>query len=290
MSRFEQEISSVATAATAAPVSFARHHLHSTYKPPTQPPTHSMQFIPHQLQRHQTTMTPRSVAPMMGYSAPSYPVAVPSATALHQPPPPPPPPPMTAPSSSTIAPLPASHPTSNYPSSTGYTVTPMGLPSQIHTVPSTMPPGASSANGSEPSGKKKSSKSNEKGKKQKKFLRLAGGQTWEDQSLQEWETDDFRIFCGDLGNDVNNEILSRAFSKYPSFLKSKVVRDKRTNKTKGYGFVSFKDPNDFIRAMREMNGKYVGSRPIKLRKSCWRDRSLDQVKKKTKERQKLGLL
>jgi hypothetical protein len=69
--------------------------------------------------------------------------------------------------------------------------------------------------------------------------------------------DDFRIFCGDLGNEVTEEVLARAFSRYPSFLKSKVVRDKRTNKTKGYGFVSFKDPNDFVQAMREMNGKCV---------------------------------
>ena len=68
-------------------------------------------------------------------------------------------------------------------------------------------------------------------------------------------TDDFRIFCGDLGNEVTDEVLARAFSRYPSFVKSKVVRDKRTNKTKGYGFVSFKDPNDFVQAMREMNGK-----------------------------------
>lgn len=185
--------------------------------------------------------------------------------------------------------------------------------------------------------------------------------------------DDFRIFCGDLGNEVNDDILARAFSRYPSFLKAKVgslllisatlqgsdgsdetkkeqrstgvlvpwacyspvrcimrtsrpaprrkrekqtwwkpklwhlvlfiqwgilkyvqkvsllsrqipdscskvpvwcfalfqresivdkiccshqvVRDKRTGKTKGYGFVSFKDPNDYVRAMREMNGQ-----------------------------------
>uniref|UniRef100_A0A8C8VJ51 RNA-binding protein 42 n=1 Tax=Pelusios castaneus TaxID=367368 RepID=A0A8C8VJ51_9SAUR len=67
--------------------------------------------------------------------------------------------------------------------------------------------------------------------------------------------DDFRIFCGDLGNEVNDDILARAFSRYPSFLKAKVIRDKRTGKTKGYGFVSFKDPNDYVRAMREMNGE-----------------------------------
>jgi len=67
--------------------------------------------------------------------------------------------------------------------------------------------------------------------------------------------DDFRLFCGDLGNEVTDDALARAFNKYPSFQKARVVRDKRTNKTKGFGFVSFKDPNDFTRAMREMNGK-----------------------------------
>uniref|UniRef100_A0A674HEY2 RRM domain-containing protein n=1 Tax=Taeniopygia guttata TaxID=59729 RepID=A0A674HEY2_TAEGU len=66
---------------------------------------------------------------------------------------------------------------------------------------------------------------------------------------------DFRIFCGDLGNEVNDETLGRAFGRFPSFLKAKVIRDKRSGKTKGYGFVSFKDPNDYVRAMREMNGE-----------------------------------
>lgn len=76
--------------------------------------------------------------------------------------------------------------------------------------------------------------------------------------LTAWKcfVDDFRLFCGDLGNEVTDEILARAFSKYPTFRKAKVVRDKRSNKTKGFGFVSFKDPNDFVKAMREMNGVY----------------------------------
>ncbi|GFY63367.1 RNA-binding protein 42 [Trichonephila inaurata madagascariensis] len=95
-----------------------------------------------------------------------------------------------------------------------------------------------------------------KKEKKKKIIRMAGGQAWEDNSLLDWDNDDFRIFCGDLGNDVTDEVLIRAFSKYSSFVKAKVIRDKRTNKTKGFGFVSFKDPQDFIKAMREMNGKF----------------------------------
>ncbi|KAJ3113586.1 RNA-binding protein 42, partial [Phlyctochytrium bullatum] len=35
------------------------------------------------------------------------------------------------------------------------------------------------------------------------------------------------------------------------------------------------DPNDFVRALREMNGKYVGNRPVKLRKSNWADRNVN---------------
>lgn len=87
-------------------------------------------------------------------------------------------------------------------------------------------------------------------------VRVAGGQVWEDSSLADWEPDDFRIFCGDLGNDVNDELLIRTFNKFPSFMRAKVIRDKRTGKSKGFGFVSFKEPQDFIRAMKEMDGKH----------------------------------
>ncbi|XP_028172076.1 RNA-binding protein 42-like isoform X2 [Ostrinia furnacalis] len=126
-----------------------------------------------------------------------------------------------------------------------------------------------------------------KEKKNRKVVRTAGGQVWEDVTLLDWPDDDFRMFCGDLGNDVTDELLIRTFSKYTSFQRAKVIRDKRTNKSKGFGFVSFKDPGDFIKAMKEMDGRYVGSRPIKLRKSTWKNRALDVVRKKEKEKQAL---
>ena len=56
----------------------------------------------------------------------------------------------------------------------------------------------------------------------------------------------------------------------------------------GFGFVSFRDPADFTKAMREMNGKYVGSRPIKMRKSNWKDRNIDVVRQKQKTKQQMG--
>ncbi|CAH1763003.1 18302_t:CDS:2 [Entrophospora sp. SA101] len=111
-------------------------------------------------------------------------------------------------------------------------------------------------------------------------VRAAGGEVWEDSTLLEWDSNDFRLFCGDLGNEVTDDMLYKAFSKYLSIQKTKVIRDKRTGKSKGYGFVSFKDADEFVKAWKEMNGKYVGNRPIKLRKSNWKDRNFDAKSKK----------
>jgi RNA recognition motif-containing protein len=65
----------------------------------------------------------------------------------------------------------------------------------------------------------------------------------------EWDPNHFRLFIGDLGNDVNDEDLIKAFGPdkgWKSFVKAKVIRDKVTQKTRGYGFVSYSDPEDFM--------------------------------------------
>lgn len=107
-------------------------------------------------------------------------------------------------------------------------------------------------------------------------VRAAGGELWKDESLADWDENDYRLFVGDLGNEVNDTLLMKAFQQYRSLTKVHVVRDKKSAKSKGFGFLSFSDPDDFIKAMREMNGKYVGNRPIKLSRSKWKDRMADE--------------
>ena len=110
------------------------------------------------------------------------------------------------------------------------------------------------------------------------------------------------MFVGDLGNEVNDETLTLAFKQFSSFHKAKVIRERWSNKTKGYGFVSFLDSADMVAAMKAMNGaptlrpplppslgrcsltqaagagKYIGNRPCKLRKSTWKERSAGSSK------------
>ena len=69
--------------------------------------------------------------------------------------------------------------------------------------------------------------------KTKAIPRAAAGQKWYDPTLSEWAENDFRIFVGDMGNEVNDDILTKSFTKYASFQKAKIVRDKHSNKSKG---------------------------------------------------------
>ena len=97
--------------------------------------------------------------------------------------------------------------------------------------------------------------------------REGGGTSWNDASLLEWDPAHFRIFVGNLAGEVTDDSLLKAFSKYGSVQKAKVIRDKRTTKSKGFGFVSFKEGDDYFQAAREMQGKYIGSHPVLIKRS-----------------------
>ncbi|RMX73709.1 hypothetical protein D0869_13331, partial [Hortaea werneckii] len=104
------------------------------------------------------------------------------------------------------------------------------------------------------------------GDKKKTVVRKGGGQTWEDQTLLEWDPTQFRIMVGNLAGEVTDDSLAKAFANY-GVSKARVVRDKRTTKSRGYGFVSFTDGEQGFKAAREMVGKYIGSHPVTIQRS-----------------------
>ncbi|CAK7229380.1 hypothetical protein SBRCBS47491_007226 [Sporothrix bragantina] len=104
-------------------------------------------------------------------------------------------------------------------------------------------------------------------KKTHTVYRSGGGKTWTDDSLLEWDPNHPRLFVGNLAGEVTDDTLFKAFAKWRSVQKALVKRDKWTKKSRGYGFVSFSDADDFFQAAKEMNGKYIGSHPVVVRKS-----------------------
>merc|ERR1719389_634807 len=151
----------------------------------------------------------------------------------------------------------------------------MAVPSIGPAMPSSVGAGQMTAAQAAAVGAVMSSKNS---KPQVQNLRKASGKIWRDPTLEDWPKEDYRLFCGDLGNEVTDDLLANAFRKYSSFQKAKVIRDKRTGKTKGYGFVSFSAPEDMVAALRDVNGRYVGNRPVRLKKSNWKDKGIESEK------------
>jgi RNA recognition motif-containing protein len=107
-----------------------------------------------------------------------------------------------------------------------------------------------------------------------------------DPTLEEWPENDFRLFVGDIAKEVTADQLSKQFASYPSFAKARIIPSHI--KGRGYGFVSFLDPMDCAKALREQNGKYLGSRPMAIKKADWKKRDMGEVKKKEKKKVKLA--
>ncbi|EMC98207.1 hypothetical protein BAUCODRAFT_416441 [Baudoinia panamericana UAMH 10762] len=73
----------------------------------------------------------------------------------------------------------------------------------------------------------------------------------------------FHIFVGDLSNEVNDEVLLQAFSAFGTVSEARVMWDMKTGRSRGYGFVSFRDRGDAEKALSSMDGEWLGSRAIR---------------------------
>lgn len=73
----------------------------------------------------------------------------------------------------------------------------------------------------------------------------------------------FHIFVGDLSNEVNDEVLMQAFSAFGSVSEARVMWDMKTGRSRGYGFVAFRDRSDAEKALSSMDGEWLGSRAIR---------------------------
>jgi nucleolysin TIA-1/TIAR len=72
------------------------------------------------------------------------------------------------------------------------------------------------------------------------------------------------IFVGDLSNEVNNESLQRAFSAFGEISDARVMWDMKTGRSRGFGFVAYRQRADADKAISAMDGEWLGSRAIRV--------------------------
>jgi RNA recognition motif-containing protein len=82
-----------------------------------------------------------------------------------------------------------------------------------------------------------------------------------------------KLFVGSLSWNTTDEGLRRAFEKFGEVIEAKVIKDRETDRSRGFGFVSFANPKDAMDAMHGMDGQELDGRTIKVNEAQERERS-----------------
>lgn len=72
------------------------------------------------------------------------------------------------------------------------------------------------------------------------------------------------IFIAGLSYRVNDADLKELFAEYGEISSSKVIMDKQTGRSKGYGFVEMNDEEAGKKAIEELNGAEYDGRTISV--------------------------
>ncbi|KAI3675235.1 hypothetical protein L1987_84821 [Smallanthus sonchifolius] len=73
---------------------------------------------------------------------------------------------------------------------------------------------------------------------------------------------EYRCFVGGLAWATTDQSLQEAFSQYGEILESKIINDRETGRSRGFGFVTFKDEQSMRDAIEAMNGQSLDGRNI----------------------------
>jgi len=73
-----------------------------------------------------------------------------------------------------------------------------------------------------------------------------------------------RLFVGNLSFSLSDGALREAFAQIGSVERAEVVRDRFDSRSRGFGFVEMAREEDAAAAIRELNGKELGGRPMRV--------------------------
>ena len=72
------------------------------------------------------------------------------------------------------------------------------------------------------------------------------------------------IYVSNLPYRINDEELREIFAAYGVVNRAKIVKDKATNRSRGFGCVEMENDDEARVAIDDLNGKDIGGRAIKV--------------------------
>ena len=73
-----------------------------------------------------------------------------------------------------------------------------------------------------------------------------------------------RIYVGNLPNDVTGDDLRDAFSAHGEVASADVISDRYTGQSRGFGFVEMRDSESGQKAIRDLDGREIKGRQVKV--------------------------
>ncbi|MFA6066255.1 MAG: RNA-binding protein [Candidatus Babeliaceae bacterium] len=72
------------------------------------------------------------------------------------------------------------------------------------------------------------------------------------------------IYVGNLSRKVTDESLRNAFEQFGEVKEVKIIRDKFTNETKGYAFVTMSNDDEAKQAMEQLNNQELDGQRLRV--------------------------
>ena len=73
-----------------------------------------------------------------------------------------------------------------------------------------------------------------------------------------------KVYVGNLPFSVDSEKLKELFSSFGEIEEATIISDKFSGRSKGFGFITFKDDESAKKAISEMNDKEIEGRNLKV--------------------------
>lgn len=74
----------------------------------------------------------------------------------------------------------------------------------------------------------------------------------------------YKLYVGGLPFSTNDDELAEAFGAHGKVTSAKVITDRETGRSKGFGFVEFENDDEGKAAETAMNGQDLGGRTISV--------------------------
>jgi cold-inducible RNA-binding protein len=73
-----------------------------------------------------------------------------------------------------------------------------------------------------------------------------------------------KLFVGGLSWETSDQSLAAAFQQFGPVTEAKVITDRDTGRSRGFGFVTFDAPADAEKAIAEMDGSDLDGRELRV--------------------------